>query len=111
VDLSNGTTVQLLFDAVVIAVVIWFWARRSRPTLVALHAEPLALRLGLLATVVLVVAMGVHAIALVMGQDSLVTSAVRLVGGFAWLVIVGVGHPEYRFLRYATGSRRPGADR
>jgi UDP-N-acetylmuramyl pentapeptide phosphotransferase/UDP-N-acetylglucosamine-1-phosphate transferase len=110
-DLSNGTTVQFLFDAVVIAVVIWFWARRSRPTLVALHAEPLALRLGLLATIALVVVMGVHAIALAMGQDGLAASAVRLVGGFAWLVIVGVGHPEYRFLRYATGSRPPGADR
>ena len=68
-DLSSGTTVQLLFDAVVIVVVIWFWARRARPTLIALRAEPLALRLGLLATVVLVVAMCVHVIALAMGQD------------------------------------------
>jgi hypothetical protein len=80
-DLSNGTTVQLVFDAVVIAVVIWFWARSARPTLLAQYAEPLA------------------------------ASAVRLVSGFAWLLIMGVGHPEYRFLRYATGSRRPGADR
>ena len=110
-DLSNGATVQLLFDAVVIAVVIWFWARRARPTLVALHAEPLALRLGLLATVVLVVAMGAHAITLATGQDGLAANAVRIIGGFAWLVIVGVGHPGYRFLRYATGSRPPGADR
>jgi len=110
-DLSSGTTVQLVFDAVVIAVVIWFWARRARPTLVALHAEPLALRLGLLATVVLVVAMCVHAIAIVMGQDGLAASAVRLLGGFAWLVIVGVGYPEYRFLRHATGSRPPGTGR
>jgi len=110
-DLSSGATVQLLFDAVVIAVVIWFWARRARPTLIVLRAEPLALRLGLLATVVLVVALGVHAIALAMDQDGLAVSAVRLIGGFAWLVIVGVGHPEYRFLRYATGSRPPGADR
>jgi hypothetical protein len=107
----NGTTVQLLFDAVVIAVVIWFWARRARPTLVALHAEPLALRLGLLATIVLVVAMSVHGIAIVLGQDGLAASAVRLLGGFAWLVIVGVGYPEYRFLRHATGSRPPGAGR
>ena len=110
-DLSTGTTVQLLFDAVVIVGATWFWARRARPTLIALHAEPLALRLGLLATVVLVVAMGVHAIALAMGQDGLAPSAVRLLGGFAWLVIVGIGHPEYRFLRHATGSRPPGADR
>jgi hypothetical protein len=110
-DLSSGATVQLLFDAVVIAVVIWFWARRARPTLVALRAEPPALRLGLLATAVLIVALGVHAIALAMGQDGLAVSAMRLIGGFAWLVIVGVGHPEYRLLRYATGSRPPGADR
>jgi hypothetical protein len=107
----NGTTVQLLFDAVVIAVVIWFWARRARPTLVALQAEPLALRLGLLATFVLVVTMSVHIIAIVMGQDGLAASAVRLLGGFAWLVIVGVGYPEYRFLRHATGSRPPGTRR
>ena len=110
-DLSNVMTVQLLFDAVVIAVVTWFWARRARPMLIALHAEPLALRLGLLATVVLVVALGVHAFALAMGQDGIAASAVRLIGGFVWLVIVGVGHPEYRFLRHATGSRPPGAGR
>ena len=110
-DLPSGTTVQLLFDAVVIAAVIWFWARRARPTLIALHAEPLALRLGLLATVVLVVALGVHAIAIVIGQDGLAASAVRLLGGFAWLVIVGIGYPQYRFLRHATGSRPPGAGR
>ena len=110
-DLSSGTTVQLLFDTAVIVVVIWFWARRARPTLIALRAEPLALRLGLLATVVLVVAMGVHAIALVMGQDGLAPTVVRVLGGFAWLVIVGVGHPQYRFLRHATGSRPPGTDR
>jgi hypothetical protein len=110
-DLSSGTTVQLLFDAVVIAVVIWFWARRARPTLIALRAEPLALRLGLLATIVLVVAMGVHAIAIVMGQDGLPAALVRVLGGLAWLVIVGIGHPQYRFLRHATGSRPPGADR
>jgi hypothetical protein len=109
-DLSS-TTVQLLFDAGVIVVATWFWARRARPTLIALNAEPLALRLGLLATVVLIVAMGVHATALVMGQDGLAPSAVRLLGAFAWLLIVGVGHPQYRFLRYATGSRPPGADR
>jgi hypothetical protein len=110
-DLSNGTTVQLMFDAVVIALVTWFWTRRARPTLIALNAEPLALRLGLLATVLVVVAMGVHAFALAMGQDGLAASAVRLLGGFVWLVIVGVGHPEYRFLRHATGSRPPGAGR
>jgi hypothetical protein len=109
-DLSS-TTVQLLFDAGVIVVATWFWARRARPTLIALNAEPLALRLGLLATVVLIVAMGVHAAALAMGQDGPAPSAVRLLGGFAWLLIVGVGHPQYRFLRYATGSRPPGADR
>ena len=96
--------------AVVIAVVPWFWARRASPRLIALRAEPLALRLGFLATVVLVVALGVHAVALAMGQDGIAANAVRLIGGFVWLVIVGVGHPEYRFLRHATGSR-PGADR
>jgi hypothetical protein len=110
-DLSSGSTVQLLFDAVVIAVVIWFWVQRARPTLIALHAEALALRLGLVATVVLVVALGVHGVALTMGQDGLAPSAVRLLGGFAWLVMVGVGYHEYRFLRYATGSRPPGAGR
>ena len=110
-DLSTGTTVQLVFDVLVIVGATWFWARRARPNLIALHAEPLALRLGLLATVVLVVVMGVHAVALAMGQDGLAPSAARLLGGFAWLVIVGIGHPEYRFLRYATGSRPPGADR
>jgi hypothetical protein len=110
-DLPAGTTVQLLFDAVAIVAASWFWARRARPTLIALHAEPLALRLGLLATVVLVVALGVHAIALAQGQDGVAPSAVRLLGGLAWLVIIGIGHPEYRFLRHATRSRPPGADR
>jgi hypothetical protein len=109
-DVSTATTARLLFDAVVIVVASWFWARRARPTLVALHAEPLALRLGLVATVVLVVAMSVHAIALAMGQDGLAPTAVQLLGGLVWLMVVGIGHPEYRFLRHATGSRPPGSD-
>jgi hypothetical protein len=107
----TGTTVQLLFDAIVIVAAIWFWARRARPTLIAERAEPLALRLGLLATVGLVGAMGAHAIALALGQDGVAPSAVRLLGGLVWIAIIGVGHPEYRFLRHATHSRPPGADR
>ncbi len=107
----TGTTVQLLFDAVVMIAASWFWVRRARPTLAELGAEPLALRLGFLATIVLVAAMGVHAVALAMGQDGPGATAVRLLGGLVWIVIIGVGHPEYRFLRHATGSRPPGADR
>lgn len=100
---------QLGFDIAVIVAVVWFWTRRTRPALHALRAEPRALRIGLAATIGLVVAVGLHAVALVAGTGELAANALRLLGGFVWIVVVGLGHPEYRFLRHATGTKPPGA--
>ncbi len=99
--------IQLVFDAAVIAAMLWFWARRARPMLLTTRAEPLALRLGLAATALGVAAMALHFATVALGGDETLGSAVRLIGGFVWVVIVGLGYPEYRFLRHATGTKRP----
>jgi hypothetical protein len=99
---------QPLFDAAVIAGMAWFWVRRARPTLLALQAEPRALQLALAATVIGISAMAIHFVAAAAGADGLVANAVRLLGGLVWIIIVGLGYPQYGFLRHATGSKRPG---
>jgi hypothetical protein len=98
---------QILFDAAVIAGLVWFWDRRARPALRAIHAEPLALRLGLAVTVLAAATIAVHLVAVATDTAEAAASWIRLAGGLAWIVVVGLGYPQYRFLRHATGSGRP----
>src|SRR5262245_33502466 len=104
----SGDTLQVVFDTVAIAVLAWFWIFRVRPILTGLRAEPLALRLGLLATVIAIVGLVLHLVAVAVGADGFLANLVRVLGGLVWLVIVGIGYPRYYFLRHATGSRPPG---
>ena len=101
-------SVQLVFDLLVIAALAWFWIRRAHPTLTALGARPRAIQLGLIATVVAIATLTLHVVTLVTGTGEVVANVLRLAAGFAWIVVVGLGHPEYRFLRHATGTKPPG---
>jgi membrane-bound metal-dependent hydrolase YbcI (DUF457 family) len=102
---------QLLFDAVVIAGMAWFWLRRARPVLLAVGAQPMALRLGLAATLFAITAVAVHLVASATGNGEAAAGWLRLAGGFVWIVVVGLGYPQYHFLRHATGTERPGKGR
>lgn len=97
---------QVLFDVAVVIGVTWFWIRRARPALLALAVEPLAIRLGVIATVIAVVAASLHGAATAANAGTGAAGVVLLAGGFVWIVVVGLGYPEYRFLRHATGSAR-----
>ena len=101
--------VQIVFDAVVIAGLAWFWLRRAQPALRALRAEPAALRLGLAATVIAIAAMGVHLVAVATMTGEGAATWIRIAGGLVWILLVGIGHPDYKFLRHMTGTKRPGA--
>ena len=105
---TGRVNLQIVFDVAVIAALTWFWVQRARPTLIALGAEPRALRIGLLATIVAIATLAIHVVADLADANEPLASWGRLVGGFVWIVAVGLGHPEYRFLRHATGTRRPG---
>ena len=100
--------IQLVFDAAIVAGIAWFWVRRAQPTLLALDAEPLAVRLGLIASVVAIVAISIHFLAVLTATGEVAANFGRLAGGLFWIVIVGVGYPRYDFLRHATGTKRPG---
>ena len=69
--------------------------------------NPNTQRSGIAATVFGVAAMAIHFATVALGGDETVGSAVRLIGGFVWVLVVGLGYPEYRFLRHATGTKRP----
>jgi hypothetical protein len=100
--------VQVVFDAAVIAGLAWFWFRRARPALLGLGAEPLALRLALAATIVGGIAMLAHLAAVATGTGESAATWIRIGGGLLWILIVGLGHPQYRFLRHLTRTKRPG---
>jgi hypothetical protein len=99
---------QIIFDIAIIAGLAWFWIRRARPALIAIGAQPLALRLGLGATVFAIGAIVAHLAAVTTGTAEAAAGWLRLAGGFVWIVVVGLGYPQYRFLRHATGTERPG---
>lgn len=99
---------QIIFDVAIIAGLVWFWIRRARPALIAIEAQPLALRLGLGATILAIGAIAVHLAAITTGTWDVAAGWLRLLGGLAWIVVVGLGYPQYRFLRHATGTERPG---
>lgn len=98
--------IQVVFDIVVVAALAWFWARYARQALVTLRAEPLALRLGLAATLMAMVTTGVHAVSALAATAEDAAAWIRIAGGFAWIVVVGLGYPRYGFLRHLTGPRR-----
>ena len=102
---------QILFDAAVIIGLSWFWLRRARPVLIAVEAEPMALRLGLAATAFAIVAVAAHLVASATGSGEAAAGWLRLAGGLVWIVVVGLGYPQYHFLRHATGTPRPGKGR
>ena len=97
---------QIAFDVAVIAGLVWFWVRRARPALITLRAEPMALRLGLAATIVCAAAMATHLVAVAGGTGEAAATWIRIGGGLLWIVVVGLGYPQYRFLRHATGTKR-----
>ena len=99
--------VQVVFDIVAIAAVSWFWLRMARPALEAQHAAPLALQLGLATTLFLVVTLLVHLTAMATLTAEVPATWLRVLGGFFWIVIVGLGFPRYGFLRSMTERRPP----
>jgi hypothetical protein len=96
--------IQVVFDIVVVIGLTWFWARYARRALITLGAEPLALRLGLGATLVAIAATMLHAIATLTATGVDAAAWIRIAGGFAWIVVVGLGYPRYGFLRHLTGT-------
>jgi hypothetical protein len=101
-------TLQAAFDALVIVGMAWFLFARARPVLTALDARPMAGRLAVAATGVAIAAVAVHLVASLAGDVPVAIDALRLLGGLLWIVVVGLGYPQYRFLRHATGTKRPG---
>jgi hypothetical protein len=101
-------TIQAAFDVVVILGMAWFFVWRTRPVLAALDARPNAGRLALAATAVGITAAAIHLAAALTGEIPVLVDALRLLGGLVWILVVGLGYPQYRFLRHATGTKRPG---
>jgi hypothetical protein len=101
--------VQIVFDLAAIAGVSWFWVRMARPALAAQHAASLAVQLGLATTLFLIVTLLVHLAAMATLTAEVPATWLRLLGGFFWIVIVGLGYPRYGFLRQLTERRPPGA--
>lgn len=99
----------MVFDVAAIAAVLWFWFRMARPALVARQAARLAVQLGLTTTLFLVVTLLVHLAAMATLTAEVPATWLRLLGGFFWIVIVGLGYPRYGFLRQMTERRRPRA--
>lgn len=101
-------TIQVAFDAVVILGMAGFFLWRTRPVLAALDARPNAERLALAATVAGTAAVAIHLLAALSGNVPAIVDGLRLLGGLVWILVVGLGYPQYRFLRHATGTKRPG---
>jgi hypothetical protein len=101
--------IQVVFDIAAIAGVMWFWLRMARPALAAHRAAPLALQLALGTTLFLIVTLLVHLAAVATGTAEVPATWLRLLGGFFWIVIVGLGYPRYGFLRQMTERRTPRA--
>ncbi len=101
--------VQVIFDIAAIAAVTWFWFRMARPALEGRRAARLALQLGLATTLFLVVTLLVHLAAMATLTAEVPATWLRVLGGFFWIVIVGLGFPRYGFLRSMT-ERRPPTD-
>ncbi len=97
--------IQVVFDIVVVVALAWFWARYARPALIMLRVEPVALRLGLGATIAAIAATVLHAIATLTTTAVDAAAWVRIAGGLAWIIVVGLGYPRYGFLRHLTGTR------
>jgi hypothetical protein len=97
--------IQVAFDIAAIAGVVWFWGRAAEPTLRALGARPLARHLGLGATLFATATLLVHLAAVLTGQGEVGATWLRILGGFFWIVIVGLGYPRYGFLRRMTEPR------
>jgi hypothetical protein len=96
--------VQIVFSLLVAVGGAWFWLQFARPSLVAVHARPVARVLILSLTVLLVVVEVVRIGSVIADIEQSATWTISSVTVLLWALIVAFGYPGYSHVLRATGG-------
>lgn len=105
---TEPVTLQLALDVFLIALAAWFWPHCARPALVARRATPLAHRLVLGVTVLVIAGYTLSAAAKLVPIDGATVWWTTTIIGALWVLVVGLGYLQgYELLVRATGRVGP----